>query len=93
MSTSILVSDIVANSTIILAGGFVVLLQITRLSPVRHAFISNSSSEEGDRDLYARTKRDLATKDWPSMDHYAEAKTETIEGIIARAAAKSSRQD
>lgn len=43
--------------------------------------------DEGDRELYARTKRGLAGRDWPSMDHYAEAKTEVIESIIARAAA------
>jgi len=42
---------------------------------------------EEDRMLYARTKRDLAKADWPSMQHYAEAKTEVVEGIIARAAA------
>jgi GrpB-like predicted nucleotidyltransferase (UPF0157 family) len=48
---------------------------------------------EEDRDLYARTKRELAMREWPSMDHYAEAKTEVIEGIIARAAAgRSSRE-
>jgi GrpB-like predicted nucleotidyltransferase (UPF0157 family) len=47
-----------------------------------------------DRQLYARTKRDLASRDWPSMQHYAEAKTEVIEGIIARAAAaRSSREE
>jgi GrpB-like predicted nucleotidyltransferase (UPF0157 family) len=40
-----------------------------------------------DRELYARTKRELASRDWPSMQHYAEAKTEVVEGIIARAAA------
>jgi GrpB-like predicted nucleotidyltransferase (UPF0157 family) len=39
-----------------------------------------------DRELYARTKRDLASRSWPSMDHYAEAKTEVVEGILARAA-------
>ena len=43
--------------------------------------------DERDRELYARTKRELARRDWPSMQHYAEAKTEVIEGIIARAAA------
>lgn len=43
--------------------------------------------DEGDRELYARTKRGLASRDWPSMQHYAEAKTEVIEGIIARATA------
>jgi GrpB-like predicted nucleotidyltransferase (UPF0157 family) len=45
---------------------------------------------EGDRELYARTKRRLAGRDWPSMNHYAEAKTGVIEGIIARAAASRS---
>jgi GrpB-like predicted nucleotidyltransferase (UPF0157 family) len=40
-----------------------------------------------DRELYAGTKRELANREWPSMQHYAEAKTEVIEGIIARAAA------
>ena len=42
---------------------------------------------EEDRELYARTKRELARREWPSMQHYAEAKTEVVEGIIARAAA------
>lgn len=46
-----------------------------------------------ERDLYARTKRELAGRDWPSMQHYAEAKTEVIEGIIARAAAGSPGHD
>ena len=46
------------------------------------------NSEE--RDLYVRTKRELARRDWPSMQHYAEAKTGVIEGIIARAAAARS---
>jgi len=49
--------------------------------------------DEGERELYAQTKRELASKDWPSVDHYAEAKTEIIEGIISRAAARSSRED
>jgi GrpB-like predicted nucleotidyltransferase (UPF0157 family) len=49
--------------------------------------------DDGERELYARTKRELASKDWPSVDHYAEAKTEIIEGIISRAAAGSSRED
>ena len=48
---------------------------------------------EGDRELYARTKRDLASRDWPSMQHYAEAKTGVIEGIIARAATRRSSQE
>ena len=48
---------------------------------------------EEDRELYARTKRDLATRNWPSMQHYAEAKTEVIEGIITRAAARRSSRE
>jgi GrpB-like predicted nucleotidyltransferase (UPF0157 family) len=48
---------------------------------------------EEDRELYARTKRELASRDWPSMQHYAEAKTEVIEGIIARAAARRSLRE
>ncbi len=48
---------------------------------------------EEDRELYARTKRELASMDWPSMQHYAEAKTEVIEGIIARAATRRSSQE
>jgi GrpB-like predicted nucleotidyltransferase (UPF0157 family) len=43
-----------------------------------------------ERELYAQIKRQLARRDWPSMQHYAEAKTGVIEGIIARAAAARS---
>jgi GrpB-like predicted nucleotidyltransferase (UPF0157 family) len=35
----------------------------------------------------AHTKRELASRNWPSMQHYAEAKTEVIEGTAARATA------
>jgi GrpB-like predicted nucleotidyltransferase (UPF0157 family) len=36
-----------------------------------------------DRRRYERTKRELAAKEWPDMNAYAEAKTEVIENIIA----------
>jgi len=49
--------------------------------------------DKGDRELYARTKRELANREWPSKHHYAEAKTEVIEGIIARAAAARASRD
>jgi GrpB-like predicted nucleotidyltransferase (UPF0157 family) len=39
-----------------------------------------------DRDLYARTKRDLAARDWKYMQQYADAKTAVIGEIMARAA-------
>lgn len=38
-----------------------------------------------DRALYEATKRRLAKEDWPTMQHYADAKTSTIEAIVARA--------
>jgi GrpB-like predicted nucleotidyltransferase (UPF0157 family) len=41
---------------------------------------------ERDRELYASTKRELASGEWPSVNHYAEAKTEVVEAILARAA-------
>jgi GrpB-like predicted nucleotidyltransferase (UPF0157 family) len=47
----------------------------------------------GDRELYAQTKRELAKQDWPTMEHYAEAKTDVVEGIISRAAAARSCHD
>jgi GrpB-like predicted nucleotidyltransferase (UPF0157 family) len=39
----------------------------------------------GDRDLYARTKRDLAQKEWKYVQNYADAKTLVVEEIMARA--------
>ena len=38
-----------------------------------------------DRDLYARTKRALAGRRWNYVQEYADAKTEVVEAIIARA--------
>ena len=37
------------------------------------------------RALYEETKRRLAGQDWPSMQDYADAKTEVIQQIMARA--------
>jgi GrpB-like predicted nucleotidyltransferase (UPF0157 family) len=45
---------------------------------------------EEDRELYAGTKRELARRDWPSMQHYADAKTAVVEDILARASASRS---
>ena len=41
-----------------------------------------------DRLLYEQTKRRLATQDWPTMNDYAKAKTDVIEGILAAASKK-----
>ena len=40
---------------------------------------------DDDRKLYERTKRDLASRDWQYVQHYADAKTVVVEEIIARA--------
>ena len=38
-----------------------------------------------DRELYERTKRQLAARTWRHVQHYADAKTAVVEEIIARA--------
>ena len=43
-------------------------------------------THDDERDLYERTKRELAARDWRFVQQYADAKTEVVEGIIARAA-------
>jgi GrpB-like predicted nucleotidyltransferase (UPF0157 family) len=44
-------------------------------------------THDDDRDLYERTKRELAAREWQYVQHYADAKTAVVEEIIARAAA------
>lgn len=43
---------------------------------------------DGDRELYARTKRQLAAQDWAYMQNYADAKTNVVSEIMARAQVK-----
>jgi GrpB-like predicted nucleotidyltransferase (UPF0157 family) len=38
-----------------------------------------------DRELYERMKRELAGRKWKYVQNYADAKTEVIEEIMARA--------
>ena len=38
-----------------------------------------------DRELYARAKRELAARDWKYVQQYADAKTEIVQEILARA--------
>jgi GrpB-like predicted nucleotidyltransferase (UPF0157 family) len=47
---------------------------------------------EADRQLYERTKRDLATRDWKYTQNYADAKTEVVEEIIARIDARATNE-
>jgi GrpB-like predicted nucleotidyltransferase (UPF0157 family) len=46
-------------------------------------------TNKADRELYARSKRDLASKKWKYVQNYADAKTEVIEGILERARAST----
>lgn len=46
-------------------------------------------THDDERDLYERTKRELAAREWRFIQHYADAKSEVVEGIIARATAAS----
>jgi len=40
---------------------------------------------DADRDLYERTKRELAAREWEFVQDYADAKTEVVKEIVARA--------
>src|SRR2546422_316966 len=42
-------------------------------------------TSEADRELYARSKRNLASKKWKYVQNYADAKSEVIEEILERA--------
>jgi GrpB-like predicted nucleotidyltransferase (UPF0157 family) len=42
-------------------------------------------TSEGDRELYARSKRSLAQREWKYTQNYADAKTAVIDEIMSRA--------
>jgi GrpB-like predicted nucleotidyltransferase (UPF0157 family) len=42
-------------------------------------------THDDDRDLYARTKRELAAKEWKYVQNYADAKSEVVQEILQRA--------
>jgi GrpB-like predicted nucleotidyltransferase (UPF0157 family) len=48
-------------------------------------FRDHLRSHSEDRDLYSRTKHELAARRWNYVQEYADAKTEVVEAIIARA--------
>ncbi|HWO51485.1 MAG TPA: GrpB family protein [Ornithinibacter sp.] len=41
-------------------------------------------ADEGDRELYARTKRRLAGQQWRHVQHYAQAKSDVVGQILGR---------
>ena len=46
-------------------------------------------THDDDRALYESVKRDLASREWSSMQDYADAKTDVVSEIIGRARAAS----
>ena len=51
------------------------------------AFRDHLRVNEADRDLYEQTKRELGARHWEYVQDYADAKSEVVEAIIARALA------
>jgi GrpB-like predicted nucleotidyltransferase (UPF0157 family) len=49
-------------------------------------------SSATDRERYAKAKRELAARDWTYMQQYADAKTDVIRDIMARAEAAGTRR-
>jgi GrpB-like predicted nucleotidyltransferase (UPF0157 family) len=48
-------------------------------------FRDHLRSDGADRELYERTKRELARREWKYVQNYADAKGEVVKEIIARA--------
>jgi GrpB-like predicted nucleotidyltransferase (UPF0157 family) len=53
------------------------------------AFRDRLRAMPADRELYLRTKRELAKRRWRYVQNYADAKTAVVEGILARAGART----
>ncbi len=49
------------------------------------AFRDHLRCHAADRELYARTKRELAAREWPTVQHYADAKDDVVAEIMDRA--------
>lgn len=49
------------------------------------AFRDRLRTDDADRELYARTKRELATREWTYVQEYADAKTAVVTEILLRA--------
>ncbi len=47
-------------------------------------------TNDADRELYAKAKRELAARDWKHVQQYADAKTEVVTAIMERAQAAAS---
>src|SRR5207248_7862739 len=49
------------------------------------AFRDRVRENEADRELYERTKRELAAREWAYVQDYADAKAAVVEEIVSRA--------
>ena len=49
------------------------------------AFRDHMRVNDADRELYERTKRELAAREWEFVQDYADAKTDVVKEIVARA--------
>lgn len=58
--------------------------EITRML----AFRDRCRAVPEERDLYQRTKQELVARTWRHIQHYANAKSDVVEAIIARALAE-----
>jgi GrpB-like predicted nucleotidyltransferase (UPF0157 family) len=54
-------------------------------------FRDHLRTSAADRELYATTKRELAAREWKYMQQYADAKTDVVAEIMARATAPDRR--
>ena len=48
-------------------------------------FRDHLRTNEDDRELYARTKRELAAQEWKYVQNYADAKSQVVQEILGRA--------
>ena len=55
--------------------------EVTRMLSFRDWLRSNIA----DRELYEKTKRELAARTWKYTQHYADAKSEVVQEILSRA--------
>jgi GrpB-like predicted nucleotidyltransferase (UPF0157 family) len=55
------------------------------------AFRDWMRTHDDERQLYEATKRELAAREWKYVQHYADAKSEVVEAIIARALGDAAR--
>ena len=55
-------------------------------------FRDHLRADAADRDRYESAKQELALRDWPTMQHYADAKTDVIAEIVGRACSSAERE-